>query len=236
MRRALVIGHVAFEDLGTLAPALAAAGFTVRSLQAGVDPLPAADVLDAELLVVLGGPIGVYEEAVYPFLAEEKTLIGERLRRGGVTLGICLGAQLMAAALGARVHPGSAGKEIGWSPLLPTTAGDACAELAPLFAPGVAVLHWHGDTFDLPAGATHLAASARYARQVFVYGDHGWGFQCHPEVRGRDLERWFIGHACELAQAGIDVPALRAETRARAAALEQAAGHLWRNWLAARFG
>jgi len=235
MRRALVIGHVAFEDLGTLAPALAEAGFAVRTLQAGVDLLPAAETLDAELLVVLGGPIGVYDEAAYPFLATEKTLIGERLRRGGVTLGICLGVQLMAAALGARVYPGSAGKEIGWGPLLPTVAGGACAELAPLFAPGVSVLHWHGDTFDLPTSATHLAASERYAQQVFVYGDHGWGFQCHPEVRGRDLERWFIGHACELAQADIDVNALRAETQARAENLEQAAGHMWRDWLCARF-
>ena len=235
MRRALVIGHVAFEDLGTLAPALTEAGFAVRALQAGVDLLPAAEAMAAELLVVLGGPIGVYDEAAYPFLATEKTLIGERLRRGGVTLGICLGAQLMAAALGARVYPGSAGKEIGWSPLLPTAAGHACAELAPLFAPGVSVLHWHGDTFDLPDGATQLAASARYAQQVFVYGDHGWGFQCHPEVRGRDLERWFIGHACELAQAGIDVNALRAETQAQAKALERAAGRMWRNWLCARF-
>ncbi|MFZ5532148.1 MAG: glutamine amidotransferase [Pseudomonadota bacterium] len=235
MRRALVIGHVAFEDLGTLAPALAEAGFAVRTLQAGVDPLPVADDMAADLLVVLGGPIGVYDEAVYPFLATEKNLIGERLRRGGVTLGICLGAQLMAAALGARVYPGSAGKEIGWGSLLPTPSGRACAELAPLFAPGVSVLHWNGDTFDLPPGATHLAASDRYAQQVFVYGDHGWGFQCHPEVRGRDLERWLIGHACELAQAGIDVNALRAETRTRAETLERAAGHVWRNWLCARF-
>lgn len=236
MRRALVIGHVAFEDLGTLAPALAEARFAVRTLQAGVDALPAADALEAELLVVLGGPIGVYDETVYPFLADEKSLIGERLRRGGVTLGICLGAQLMANALGAQAYPGPAGKEIGWSPLLPTAAGEARAELASLFAPGVSVLHWHGDTFDLPPGATHLAASARYAQQIFVYGDHGWGFQCHPEVRGRDLERWFIGHACELAQAGIDVNALRAETLARAAVLERAAAQMWRRWLGGRFG
>ena len=235
MRRALVIGHVAFEDLGTLAPALTEAGFAIRTLQAGVNLLPADEAMAAELLVVLGGPIGVYDEAAYPFLATEKTLIGERLRRRGVTLGICLGAQLMAAALGARVYPGSAGKEIGWSPLLPTVAGDACSELAPLFAPGVSVLHWHGDTFDLPTSATHLAASKRYAQQVFVYGDHGWGFQCHPEVRGRDLECWFIGHACELAQAGIDVNTLRAETQARAENLEQAAGRMWRDWLCARF-
>jgi len=184
MRRALVIGHVAFEDLGTLAPALAAARFAVRTLQAGVDPLPAADALEAELLVVLGGPIGVYDEAAYPFLADEKSLIGERLRRGGVTLGICLGAQLMANALGAQVYPGSAGKEIGWSPLLPTAAGEARAELASLFAPAVSVLHWHGDTFDLPRGATHLAASARYAQQIFVYGDHGWGFSAIPRCGG----------------------------------------------------
>lgn len=235
MRRAWVIGHVAFEDLGTLGPALAEAGFSVHTAQAGVDVVPPEEGQACDLLVVLGGPIGVYDEAAYPFLACEKALIAERLQRGGVTLGLCLGAQLMAAALGARVYPGGAGKEIGWGALRATPAGQAVPELAPLFAPDVSVLHWHGDTFDLPEGAIHLAASARYAHQVFAWGTHGWGFQCHPEVRGRDLERWFIGHSCELAQAGIDVSALRRETQHQAVALEQAASRFWRGWLAARF-
>lgn len=236
MRRAMVIGHVAFEDLGSLAPALATAGFTIRTCQAGVDAIPWDEGLACDLLVVLGGPIGVYEEAVYPFLKLEKDLVAARLARGGVTLGICLGAQIMAAALGARVYPGAAGKEIGWSALQPTPAGRTVSCLAPLFAPGVSVLHWHGDTFDLPAGAVHLASSTQYAHQAFAHGDHGWAFQCHPEVRGADLERWFIGHACELGQAGVDITALRAESQKLAPALERAAATLWSEWLAARFG
>jgi GMP synthase (glutamine-hydrolysing) len=108
--------------------------------------------------------------------------------------------------------------------------------LTPLFAPGVSVLHWHGDTFELPAGAVHLASSTQYAHQAFAHGDHGWAFQCHPEVRGADLERWFIGHACELGQAGVDITALRAESQKLVPALERAAATLWSEWLAARFG
>lgn len=236
MRRAVVIGHVAFEDPGSLAPALAAAGFTIHAYQAGVDIIPWHEGLVCDLLVVLGGPIAVYEEAAFPFLKTEKELVAARLARGGVTLGICLGAQIMAAALGARVYAGNAGKEIGWEPVHPTPAGRATACLAPLFAPGVAVLHWHGDTFDLPVGAVHLASSSRYAHQIFSYGEHGWAFQCHPEVRGTDLERWLIGHACELGQAGMNIAALRAEMSLHAPALERAAASLWKKWLAARFG
>lgn len=230
MKRAFVIRHLAFEDLGSLEPVLQKQGYDISYLEAGVDDLSIIERETPELLVVLGGPIGVYETDIYPFLADEISLLRERLQKNLPVIGICLGAQLMAAALGAKVYPGH-GKEIGW---LPVTAADALARqgvLAPLFAEGVTVLHWHGDTFDLPAGATHLASSDLYINQAFSFGRHALALQFHPEVLEKNVERWLIGHACELGAAKIDIPSLRAATKIQAEKLEKAAGPVWENWL-----
>lgn len=224
-RHAIVIQHLAFEDLGSFAPVLREQGWTWSCLQAGVDGLGAAR--EADLLIVLGGPIGVCETDTYPFLTDELALLRERLAAGRPTLGVCLGAQLMAAALGARVYPGGR-KEIGWSPLQLTPQGEA-SSLRHL--QGVPVLHWHGDTFDLPAGSVHLARSDVYAHQAFAVGTHALGLQCHPEAQAQDFERWLIGHACELASAGLDVPALRQQARQFAPALAEAAAQMLRDWL-----
>jgi GMP synthase (glutamine-hydrolysing) len=118
---------------------------------------------------------------------------------------------MMARALGARVYPGGR-KEIGWGPLALTEAGRAsCLRL--LAPEATAVLHWHGDTFDLPAGATLLASTDLYERQAFAWGRHALALQFHCEVTGKALERWFIGHACEIAgTAGVTVPDLRRDT------------------------
>jgi GMP synthase (glutamine-hydrolysing) len=146
---AAVIRHVAFEDLGVLAPVLAARGISARYFEAGVDDLGAIERDAPDLLVVLGGPIGVYDEPLYPFLGGEIALIERRLRASAPTLGICLGAQLIARAAGARVYPGTP-KEIGFSPLTLTPDGEASC-LGELKPAAYNVLHWHGDTFDLPA-------------------------------------------------------------------------------------
>src|ERR1700744_18182 len=148
----LALRHVAFEDLGAFETTLQDGGYTIRYADLGLDDLSSFEAPD--LLAVLGGPIGVYENDLYPFLNDEIALIGRRLQAGLPTLGICLGAQLMARALGARVYPGR-GKEIGWKPLTLTAAGRE--SLAPL--DGLPVLHWHGDTFDLPDGAANLAST-----------------------------------------------------------------------------
>ncbi len=226
-RRAYAIRHVAFEDLGTLGGALQQAGYQLDYIEAGVDELPAA-AATADLLVVLGGPIGVYDEADYPFLGAEIALLRQRLAQDLPTLGICLGAQLMARALDARVYPGGH-KEIGWSPLTLSAAG-AAGPLRHLAE--VEVLHWHGDTFDLPQGASHLAASALYPQQAFAWGQRGLALQFHPEVEARGLERWYIGHTAELAASGIAVPELRRRSGQCAPRLAAAAGELWREWLA----
>ncbi len=166
-RSALVLRHVAFEGLGVLAPLLHDGDFTTRICEIGVDPFPAQEIQSCDLLIVLGGPIGVYETDAYPWLVEETAAIGERLRAQKPTLGICLGAQLMAAALGAKVAPGPA-KEIGYAPLSLTDEGRA----SPLSAlDGVQALHWHGDAFDLPAGAKRLAFTEICPNQAFSLGE-----------------------------------------------------------------
>jgi GMP synthase (glutamine-hydrolysing) len=226
MKTLLVLRHVAFEDLGAFAAPLEEAGYAIRYADIGMDAM--RDQGDPDLLVVLGGPIGAYEEAVYPWLADEMALIAARLKARRPVLGICLGAQLMARALGAKVYPGRA-KEIGWNTLTLTQAGEKM--LAPF--KGLPVLHWHGDTFDLPQGAENLAATDICANQAFRYERHGLAFQFHPEAWMQGFERWLIGHACEIAATkGVDVPSLRSDTGKYAAVSAQAGRIVLQNWLA----
>jgi GMP synthase (glutamine-hydrolysing) len=225
-KTAVAIRHVAFEDLGSAAGVLEAQGYAAEYLDAAVDDLDAPRVRDADLLIVLGGPIGAYEEHLYPFLTSEIALVEHRLESGRATLGICLGAQLMARALGARVFPGKQ-KEIGWSRLKLSEQG-ASSVLAPLKCP---VLHWHGDTFDLPSEAVHLAASDLCEQQAFGWKRHGLALQFHLEATARGLERWYVGHASELQASGIDVRRLRAAGRENSAALEQAGRRALGAWL-----
>lgn len=229
MPTAIAIRHVAFEDLGSFAAVLARRGFDIAYRDAALDDLAAADIAGADLLVVLGGPIGAYEDALYPFLRDELGVIERRLGAGQPVLGICLGSQLMARALGARVYPGT-GKEIGWSPLTLTDAGRR-SPLAPLGA-GAPVLHWHGDTFDLPKGAVHLASSERYRHQAFAWERHGLALQFHIEAEAPGLERWYIGHACEISSTpGLSVPMLRAQSEHWAPALAPLAARCLAAWL-----
>ena len=231
MRKALAITHVAFEDLGSLAPELAAAGFTIDMIDACTADFRGIDPLAADLVVMLGGPIGVYEAGQYPFIAQELELIRVRLRQKRATLGICFGAQLIAAAAGARVYPGSNGKEIGWFPIQAARDSACFPAFAALLKPGLRLLHWHGDTFDLPAEADHLGSTTAYPNQAFVIGRHALGLQFHPEVSAATLERWYVGHAGELAHAAIDVCALRAQSREFGPALERAAQIFWKDCL-----
>jgi GMP synthase (glutamine-hydrolysing) len=225
MKTALALRHLTFEDLAAFAAPLAAAGYAVRYHDIGVDSWPPPP---ADLLIVLGGPIGAYEDETYPFLVAEKELIAARLRARRPTLGICLGAQLMAASLGARVYPGPA-KEIGWAQVELTEAGRAGPFAALAEVP---LLHWHGDTFDLPPDAVLLASTALYPHQAFAIGHHALACQFHPEADGQGIERWLIGHTGELARAGISVGALRAES-ARCGPAAGAAGRaVLAQWLA----
>src|SRR6202023_4242039 len=160
----LAVRHVAFEDLGLLGPLVSARGYEVRYHDAGIERFDAETLIAPDLAIVLGGPIGVYETDAYPFITGEMAAIAARLSANKPMLGICLGAQMMAAAAGARVAPGPV-KEIGWAPLTLTAAGQASA-LAPLGTSPV--LHWHGDNCDLPAGCERLASTPPCPVQAFA--------------------------------------------------------------------
>ncbi|KAA2240163.1 amidotransferase [Chitinophaga agrisoli] len=176
--------HVPFEGLGCIADWAAENGHTVTvTTFHDLVVLPDLDTID--WLIVMGGPMGVYETARYPWMAVELVYIEEAIRRQKKVLGICLGAQLIACALGARVYPHTQ-KEIGWFPVQFTTEG-AAASLAKVFPAELPVFHWHGDTFDLPAQATSFAATGVCANQGYIYGGHVIGLQFHLEVRKADV-------------------------------------------------
>ena len=226
--RTLAIRHVPFEHLDLPESILAERGHEITYLDAGVDPIADIDPLADDLVVLLGGPIGVYEREAYPFLDDEIEFAARRLRAGRPTLGVCLGCQIMAAALGADVYPGPA-KEIGWRPLR-LSAGGIESPLG--WLADAAVLHWHGDTFDLPAGATLLASTDRVVNQAFALGPHALALQFHLEATALNLERWFVGHTLEIATTdGIDVPGLRAQTAVAAPTLEPLARQVFGRWL-----
>lgn len=228
LKTAAVIRHIAFEDLGFFEAPLRSAGFGIEYFDAGKDDLARIDPLATPLLVVLGGPMGVYEADRHPFLADELRLLETRIAANRPTLGICLGAQLIAHAMGARVYPGLA-KEIGFAPIALTPEG-ARSPLGQV-DPGQAVLHWHGDTFDLPEGASLLASTPAYANQAFAKGPNLLALQFHLEA-GAGIDRWLTGHAEEIAAAGIAPETLREGAERHARALEHVAGEVLTAWLA----
>ncbi len=182
-----VLQHVSHEDPGSLASVFAAHDVipSVTKLYDN-DPLPASDAFD--MLLVLGGPMNVYERERYPWLVAETACIGEALHAGKAVLGLCLGAQLMAVALGGRITR-NAHREIGWWPVetLPDARDDARAACFPA---RFTTFHWHGDTFSLPPGAVPLFRSEGCAHQGFAWGPRAVGLQFHPEITAEAVEEW----------------------------------------------
>ena len=228
MKSAVAVRHIHFEDLGVLEPFLRERGYEVRYLDAGVDDLAGVDPASPDLVVVLGAPIGAGDEETYPFLADELALVRRRLDVQRPLLGICLGAQLIARVLGAEVKPMGV-KEIGFAPLTLTEEGKA----SPLAALGtVPVLHWHGDQFGVPPGATRLAYTDVCANQAFAMGQAVLGLQFHLEADPVKIERWLLGHACELGQTGVDPREIRRQARELGPTLSAAAPEVIGKWLA----
>lgn len=197
MPKLLVFQHVAHEILGTLDPLLRRSGFRIRYVNFDRDPQqrPTLDGYDG--LVVLGGPMSVYDVENYPHLAIEVEAIREALDRDLPILGVCLGAQLLSVALGGEVVPNPT-PEIGWYPIQPTRGGSD-DPLIREFSTCEQIFQWHGDTFSIPEGAVHLAESSDCAHQAFRYGDCAYGFQFHLEVDEAMIYRW------------LSIPSMRAE-------------------------
>jgi GMP synthase (glutamine-hydrolysing) len=224
---AVAVGHVAFEDVGLLGPLLVERGYEVRSVDATAAPVPVEALVDADLLVVLGGPVGVGDVEAYPFLADERRALEQRLATDQPTLGVCLGAQLLASAAGAEVT--ATGRvEIGFSPVTLTPQG-LWSVLAGLG--DVSVLHWHGDQFEIPSGADRLAETPGFPNQAFRIGANQLGLQFHLEADHRRIEAWLVGHAHELATNGIDPVALRADAARLGPDLAEAARGVLASWL-----
>lgn len=227
MKTCLAIRHVGFEDLGTLEIVLRQHGYDVRYLEAGRDHLAVSAAGTDDLCAVLGGPIGAYEANEYPFISDELRFLEKRISLLRPTLGVCLGAQLMAKAMGAEVYPCGI-KEIGWSEITLTDTGRA----SPLSAlEEVPVLHWHGDVFDLPSGATNLASTSIAPHQAFSLGAEVLALQFHAELDSEEFESWLIGHAVEIAGAGLSPRTLREQTLKHGSGLRHAARRLFTAWL-----
>lgn len=228
MASVTAIRFVHFEDLGSFGTVLARRGLNLEYADAAKDDIGKVSGLGSDLVVVLGGPIGAYEDDDYPMLRPILAMLERRIGADLPTLGLCLGAQLIARAAGARVYSGH-GKEIGWAPIKLTEAG----RRSPLrHLSSTPVLHWHGDTFDLPRDAALLASSVMYAHQAFALGANVMGLQFHPEVTEENLERWYIGHACEIAAApGTTVRILRQDARRYADVLRRGSEDFMRQWL-----
>ncbi len=209
--RVQVLQHVPFEGPGSIADWLAArrAGVACTRLFAG-DPLPRADALDA--LIAMGGPMSVNDEDTLAWLRPEKQLVRAAVARGIPVLGVCLGAQLIASALGARVYPG-AEREIGWFPV----HGVPHAAPGFRFPPEFLAFHWHGETFDLPAGAVRLAGSAACENQAFRMGRSVIALQFHLETTPAAAEALIENCRDELVPGPYvqSEPALRAAPAAR---------------------
>jgi GMP synthase (glutamine-hydrolysing) len=193
----LVFQHSASEPLGVLDPLLRRAGFRIRYVNFGRDPAARPEVERYDGLVVLGGPMNVDQAGAYPHLGAEIDAIQAALRRDLPVLGICLGAQLLAAALGASVRPNRV-REIGWYQLEPAPQARS-DRLFCHFDGSQYVFQWHAYTFDLPAGALHLASTPTCQHQAFRFGSRAYGLQFHLEAEEAMIRRW------------LAVPAYRAE-------------------------
>lgn len=205
MKSALVIRHVPYEGIAGFRAPVEEAGYVIDRVDVTDPDFANVDFDAPDLVVMMGGPMGVYETDRYPWLRCEIARLARRIMLDRPTLGVCLGSQIIAAAMGARVYAGPV-KEVGFSPVTIHDAGLA----SPLrHIEGVPVLHWHGDTFDLPEGAELLASSDRYDHQAFRRGENILALQCHSEM-GEDprFDAWLQDEPY-IAAAGQTVAELR---------------------------
>lgn len=228
----LVLQHISCEPPGVYEDVLRERGATIERIEVDEgEPIPAVGSFDA--IVAMGGPMGAYEGATYPWLGPELEAIATAVQAGTPFLGVCLGAQLLAAALGADVRSGPE-PEVGLLPVELTSAGASDPVLGAL-TDGVVTLQWHGDTYDLPQGATHMARSPQYEQQAFRWGDLAYGVQFHLEVSEAMAEEWAAEPAyAEALDATLgpgSLPALLADLRSCMPEMHAAARALCHAWV-----
>lgn len=231
-KTATVIMHLESEGPCIFGQVLRERGMIVTNISAPKHGVENIDPIAPDVVMVLGGPIGVYQADDYPFLKTEIDIVQKRLAAKKPTVGVCLGSQIMAAALGRDVYPGKSGKEIGWHPVtinengMKTPARHLSAEITNMF-------HWHGDTFDLPEGVDLLASSDKYKNQIYTIGNYALGLQCHPEVCANELEEWYVMFHRDITgpNAKISVHELRTQTAKHIETLNKQAKLFFNEWL-----
>lgn len=228
MAKVWVLQHLAAEPLGIIGDALEAAGVDAKYIRVFAGEAIPGDMNGAAGLVVMGGSMAVYQQSEYPFLSEEIRLIEAALKAEKPVLGICLGSQLLASALGAEVRKADH-KEIGWFPVTLTAAASA-GRLFTGVDHSFTAYHWHGDVFDLPGGASALASSAQTQCQAFAYQERAYGFLFHLEATQKivgDMVRGFEG---ELDEEQIDGAEIIAQTREHLPRLQGIGASVFQRW------
>lgn len=208
MKRALIVRHVPFEGIAGFRQPVEAAGYELDRIDVADPEFSRINFNAPDLLILMGGPMGVYERDAHPWIDCELDRLASRISLGLPTLGVCLGAQMIAAAMEAQVHAGSV-KEVGFAPV---TLHDAGADSPLRHVTGVPMLHWHGDTFSLPAGVELLASTDAYHHQAFRRGPEILALQFHAEM-GEDprFDQWLDGSDDYVGQAGLTITELRAQ-------------------------
>jgi GMP synthase (glutamine-hydrolysing) len=224
------IQHVGYEDLGSFEPVLKSRGFTVRYLTSRNVNYNDMYAGDPDLLVVLGGPMSPYDTDNHPWIPAEVDFVRERIATEKPLLGICFGSQIIAMASGSKTYKGQQGKEIGWEKI---TVNDDGMQTPFRHLDGALtnMMHWHGDTFDMPDGAVRLASSEKYKDQAYIIGNHIIAMQCHPEVTESKLKLWYNGNKADLEELGKSVPQLEQNASEFGPQLQKQAALFLNEWL-----
>ena len=227
--QAVIFQHMSSNGPGTLLDILQEHNISCRTVYTAYEDITTFDALAPDLMIVMGGSPGVYQASDYPFLRHEQRILEKRLAADRPTIGICLGAQLMAAALGAKVYKGEQGPEVGWFDLTLTAEGKASPANA---FESTRIMQWHGDTFDFPVGARLLASSEKYKHQIFTHGRNAIAFQGHIEVTADILADWYVGDAALFVKHPKLLHSLRQDTAQYVKDMTNATQTFMKEWLA----